>query len=271
MGFRIREIRKKLVTISSDRYFLHLEVRREDNQAVSARRGRETHSFLRQEEVIGRDEEREEIVKLLLEQGELEENVSVIPIVGMGGLGKTTLAQTAFNEETVQQHFELKMWVCVSDDFDLKLILQQIIKSATNNNNLGAIDSMDQLQKELQNVLNGKRYLLVLDDVWEEKREEWLRLKVLLLSGSRGSRIVVTTQSKKVAEITRSVQPYQLGILDKEKSWSLFEKMAFKEKEEERDPKIVDIGRQIAERCGGVPLAIRAIGGMLYSKSSESE
>ncbi|XP_024025978.1 putative disease resistance protein RGA3 [Morus notabilis] len=248
MGCRIREIRKKLDTISNDRNF-RLEVRHEDNQAVSARRRRETYLFVRQEEVIGRDEDRVEIIKLLLEQGELEENVSVIPIVGMGGLGKTALAQTAFNEETVQQHFEPKMWVCVSDDFDLKLILQQIIKSATkNNNNLKDNDSMDQLQNELRNVLNGKRYLLVLDYVWEEKREEWSTLKDLLLSGSRGSRIVVTSRSKKVTATTGSVQPYQLGILDEEKSWSLFEKMAFKQKEEERDPEIVDIGRQIVKR-----------------------
>ncbi|EXB68039.1 Putative disease resistance protein RGA4 [Morus notabilis] len=125
MGGRIKKIKQELASVSNDRNFL-LEYRHEETREI-VRRERETHSFVRQEEVIGRDEDREEIVKLLLEQGELEENVSVIPIVGMGGLGKTTLAQTAFNEETVQQHFDLKMWVCVSDDFDLKLLLQQII------------------------------------------------------------------------------------------------------------------------------------------------
>ena len=243
MGRRITKIKQELASVSNDRNFL-LEYRHEETREI-VRRERETHSFVRQEEVIGRDEDRVEIVKLLLEQGQLEENVSVIPIVGMGGLGKTTLAQSAFNEETIQQHFELKMWVCVSDDFDLKLIIQQIIKSATNNNNLGAIDSMDQLQKELRNVLNGKRYLLVLDDVWEEKREEWLRLKDLLLSGSQGSRIVVTTRSKTVAKITGSVQPYKLGILDEEKFGLCLKRWLLNKKKRRETPRLWILGGRL--------------------------
>ena len=249
-----------------------MEVRHEAETQVVRRARDDTYSFVRQE-VIGRDEDRVAIITLLLEsKPEIEDNVLVIPIVGMGGLGKTTLAQIVFNEKEVQRHFELMIWVCVSETFDLKLIVRKIIKSATNSSNLGDIE-MEQLQKDLRKVLGRKRYLLVLDDVWEESREKWLRLKDLLVSGEKGSGVVLTTRSKIVAEITAgTVPPYQLGILNEDNSWSLFKKVAFKQGQEEpKNSNILEIGKAIVKRCRGIPLAIRTIGSLLYSKNSETE
>ncbi|KAF2319564.1 hypothetical protein GH714_017049 [Hevea brasiliensis] len=147
-------------------------------------RGRDqTISYVGEEEVIGREDDRKAIVDLLL-HSTTEDNVSVFPIVGMGGLGKTTLAQYVYNDEKVKTHFDLKLWVCVSDVFDLKVIVEKTLKSI--GKELGNF-KLDQLQTRLRNEISGKKYCLVLDDVWNEDLQKWLDLKVLLKCGARGS------------------------------------------------------------------------------------
>ena len=135
---------------------------------VVTRKREPTHSFVREEDVIGREEDKNAIILLLLESN-MEENVLVIPIVGIGGLGKTTLAQYVYNDENVKSYFKLKMWVCISDVFNLKVILEKIIASATSNA-LGNLE-IDQLQSQLHENIFQKKYLLVLDDLWNEDRE----------------------------------------------------------------------------------------------------
>nr|XP_023914358.1 putative disease resistance protein RGA1 [Quercus suber] len=229
-------------------------------------RVRETHSSVRSEEVIGRDKDKKEIIRILLDTN-VEESVLILPIVGLGGLGKTTLAQLVFNDEKIQNRFEQKLWVCVSDDFEVKVIVKKILKSAPEKP-----DDMDSLIKSLKKEIDGKRYLLVLDDVWNENPEKWRQLKTHLEGGARGSRILVTTRSNTVAKITKTVQPYFLEGLDKEKSWSLFKQMAFENGQEPEESSIFKVvGMEILERCKGVPLAIRTIGSLLYVKDTEKE
>ncbi|KAF8038126.1 hypothetical protein BT93_B0859 [Corymbia citriodora subsp. variegata] len=105
----------------------------------------------------------------------MKENVSILPIVGIGGLGKTALAQCVFNDEMVSKNFDLKMWVCVSDDFDMKKIVINIIDCAKEKASNEV--SLEKLQIKLREKIDGKRYLLVLDDLWNEDPEEWLKLK----------------------------------------------------------------------------------------------
>ncbi|XP_062117915.1 disease resistance protein RGA2-like isoform X2 [Humulus lupulus] len=209
------------------------------------------------------------ISKLLLESG--EDNVSIIAVVGIGGLGKTMLAKSVFNDDQVQKHFELNMWVCVSDDFDLKQIVAKIIKAAPNDKNLENLE-MEQLQKRLREVLGGKRYFLVLDDVWEENHAKWLQLEELILDGAKGSRVLVTTRSKRIADFTASKdQSHSLGRLDEDQSWTLFKRVAFKSRQEPENSNLVKIGREIVGRCKGIPLAIRTIGNFLYGENLESK
>ncbi|XP_062119371.1 putative disease resistance protein RGA3 [Humulus lupulus] len=209
------------------------------------------------------------ISMLLLESG--EDNVSLIAVVSIGGLGKTMLAKSVFNDEQVQKHFQLKMWVCVSDDFDLKQIVAKIIKAAPNDKNLENLE-MEQLQKSLREVLGGKRYFLVLDDVWEENRAKWLELEELIIDSAKGSRVLVTTRSKRIADCTASKdQSHALGILNEDQSWTLFKRVAFKSGQEPENSNLVKIGKEIVGRCKGIPLAIRTIGNLLYGENLESK
>ena len=111
----------------------------------------------------------------------------------------------------------------------------------------------------------------MLDDVWNEDREKWFSLKAILKGGARGSGILLTTRIKIVAEITQTMQPHLLKGLDETQSWSLFKKMTFVEGEEPKSASFVNIGKEILKKCGGVPLAIRTIGGLLSLKKSEKE
>ena len=117
------------------------------------------------------------------------------------------------------------MWVCVSDNFYVKIIVEKILERVTSKKleNL----EMDTLVTCLQKEINGKRYLIVLDDVWNENREKWSELQKNLMGGAIGSRILVTTRSELVAKITQSMQLHVLKGLDKQHAWSLFKKMAF--------------------------------------------
>nr|DAD29661.1 TPA_asm: hypothetical protein HUJ06_031129 [Nelumbo nucifera] len=272
MGHKIKRVLEKIDRIAAERSQFNLresEVNRRDENTE----GRETDSFVIESEVYGRDEDKEKIVKMLISSGDEANDFSiiVIPIVGMGGLGKTTIAQLVYNDDRVKGYFNLRMWICVSDDFDVKKLVRSIIESAT----AGAkcdISDMDPLQHRLQEVLRGKLFLLVLDDVWNEDHEKWDRLRKYLMCGARGSKIIVTSRSYGVAEIMGTVEPYSLGVLSEEGCWSLFRERAFRDRgEEEANPNLVAIGKEIVNKYGGVPLAVKALGGLLRSKKEEKE
>nr|XP_023927594.1 putative disease resistance protein RGA3 [Quercus suber] len=266
MGHKVKAMRERLVAVAADRQF-HLDERCEEIQVRNEAR-RQTHSLVSAEDVIGREEDKKAIIGSLLDPN-VKENVSVLPIVGIGGLGKTTLAQLVFNDEEIKNHFQLKLWVCVSDDFDVKIIVEKILECIKNEKPKDL--EMNTLVNNLQKEINGKRYLLVLDDVWNDNREKWLSLKDILKGGARGSGILLTTRIKKVAEIAQTMQLHLIKGLDETQSWSLFKKMAFVEGEEQKSASFENIGKEILKKCGGVPLAIRIIGGLLYSKKTEKE
>lgn len=268
MGHKLMEIRKKLTAIVNDeKRFLLKERPVESTRVVSRMRFRvQSHSYVRGM-VFGREDDKRAIIKLLLDPN-VEENVSVIPIVGIGGLGKTTLAQYVYNDEIVRNYFDLTLWVCVPDDFNVKIIIEKILMAAGRElPNL----AMDQLESQLRKRIEQKIYLLVLDDVWNEDPHKWDILKSLLMDGAKGSKIVITTRSRLVAEITNPVLVYTLRGLSEGQSWSLFKQVAFSRNlPETNNDELETIAREIVHKCQGVPLAIKAIGNVLYSKH-ESE
>ncbi|XLT45697.1 hypothetical protein HN873_038301 [Arachis hypogaea] len=220
--------------------------------------------------LCGRLEEKEEIINSLMTQKSEANSIDVISIIGIGGLGKTTLAQMVYNDTPIKKHFDLLMWVCVSDDFDVKKLIQRIIHAALKRENVAdANSSLEYMISLLNQTLHGKKFLLVLDDVWNENHNKWdeLRNHLLEVGGDKGSKILVTTRSRKVADIVGSNLVMKLEGLPENECWRLFAKCAFQEeKDEEKYPRLKQIGEQIVKRCKGVPLAITTLGCLLRSK-----
>ncbi|XP_021672667.2 putative disease resistance protein RGA1 isoform X3 [Hevea brasiliensis] len=267
MGSMIKEINKRLKAIALERVNFHFregirDVEKEDNEC------RQTHSFVIESEVFGREKDKAEIVDMLIGWGN-GEDLSVIPIVGMGGIGKTTLAQLAFNDVKVKDSFKLRMWVCVSEDFDVPRLTKAIIEAATKER--CDLLGMDLLQTRLRERLAGEKFLLVLDDVWSEDYEKWDRLRTLLRGGAKGSKIIVTSRSTGVAAIMGSLPTCYLARLSDDDCWTLFRKRAFGNGGAEQTPRMVAIGKEIVKKCGGIPLAIKTLGSLMRSRREERE
>ncbi|KAG5592450.1 hypothetical protein H5410_042964 [Solanum commersonii] len=264
IGKRIKEMMEKLDAIAKERTDFHLH-----KKIIERRVARpETGSVLTEPQVYGRDKEEDQIVKILINNVSNAQELSVLPIHGMGGLGKTTLAQMVFNDQRVTEHFHPKIWICVSDDFDEKRLIKTIIGNIERSSL--DVEDLASFQKKLQELLNGKRYLLVLDDVWNEDQDKWDNLRAVLKVGASGASVLTTTRLEKVGSIMGTLQPYELSNLSEEDCWLLFIQRAFRH-QEEISPNFVAIGKEIVKKSGGVPLAAKTLGGLLRFKREERE
>ncbi|XP_028103965.1 putative disease resistance RPP13-like protein 1 [Camellia sinensis] len=227
-------------------------------------------SLLKEPRVYGREKDQRKIIELLVGGGESSRNkVDVIPIVGMGGIGKTTLAQMVYNDEIVKNHFDLKAWVCVSDEFDILKITKAIYDSVTSQT--CSSDNLDQAQVQLKQALAGKKFFIVLDDVWNKKYNDWNDLSSPFNDGAQGSKVVVTTRSRDVARMMATVELHDVEILSDEDCWSLFAQHAFENRSIDANPNLVSIGKKIVEKCKGLPLAAKTLSGLLRCKERDEE
>ncbi|CAO2200491.1 unnamed protein product [Urochloa humidicola] len=198
-------------------------------EALTQALSRQTHSALDESmEIFGRDDDKEVVVKLLLDKKD-GRGVQVLPIIGMGGVGKTTLAKMVYNNPRIKKHFELRVWHCVSENFEVIPIVRSVIELASDER-CDPHDTVEKLRQKLQQEIGHKRLLLILDDVWNEDPDKWEDdLKPLLCSsiGGSGSMIVVTSRSQQVATIMGTLEPHELVCLSEDDSWELFSKKAF--------------------------------------------
>ncbi|KAF8779995.1 hypothetical protein HU200_002033 [Digitaria exilis] len=229
-----------------------------------------------------RAQEKKHLVDRLLAQAK-STDLTILPIVGMGGLGKTTLAQLVYNDPEMQKHFELRLWVCVSENFDVNSLADRIVKEAENNSRRrGQVTASDEnggnsALIKLQDEVKGKKYLLVLDDVWNrDEPRKWEKLKSYLQHGGSGSSVLITTRDEAVAKLmmgTRTIEgACKLGGLDEESISQIIKTRAFGSKQEKEWPgELVNMVGEVAKRCAGSPLSATALGSLLCTKTTEEE
>ncbi|XP_057457504.1 putative disease resistance RPP13-like protein 1 [Lotus japonicus] len=221
--------------------------------------------------VYGRDADKGNVIQLLVSASDYgigSDKICVLPIVGMGGVGKTTLAQFVYNDEKVKQHFDIKAWVCVNQEFDVFKLTKAILEAIPL-----TCDTMDlNLQQiKLKEFLHNKRFLIVLDDVWNESYTMWEILRRPFEFGAQGSCVLVTTRNENVASAMLTVPSYHLKPLADDDCWLLFSEHAFEGGRFKRSTALEDIGREIVKKCRGLPLAAKALGGLLRSKVDSRE
>ncbi|XP_039173449.1 putative disease resistance RPP13-like protein 1 [Eucalyptus grandis] len=206
LGDKLEKVLERLESVVKQREVLGLRegIRERTPRALP------TTSLVEESGVFGREKDREAVIGLLLsDRG--EKNTSVMAIVGMGGVGKTTLSQLVFNDR--------------------------------------------------------KKFLLLLDDVWNEDSNIWNAFLVPFSYGARGSKIIVTTRNEGVALVARAFSTYYLQKLQDKECWDLFAQHAFEEHNFEARMRLEDIGQRIVKRCDGLPLALKTIGSLLRYES----
>ncbi|KAK4727743.1 hypothetical protein R3W88_032660 [Solanum pinnatisectum] len=214
--------------------------------------------------MVGRRDERERMMAELTRgfSGELK----VIPIVGMGGIGKTTLAKEVFNDAFIRSHFGVRAWATISQEHNVKDILVSLLHSTKEKDDTVNTEDESKLADMLQKSLKSRRYLIVLDDMWSDKA--WDDVRLCFPSENNGSRILLTTRNTEVAcSAGTTNMSLPIGIMCPVESWGLFKSAAFVN--EALPTEFETVGKQIVDQCQGLPLTIVVVAGLL-SKSKRT-
>ncbi|KAE8785464.1 NBS-LRR disease resistance protein [Hordeum vulgare] len=272
---RINGIVKGLCTIgSSVQRVLQLEVSRPTATSLESQNisnnARLTTSVPVEVKMYGRESERDKIIELLIEGG--SSDLNVLPVVGIGGVGKTTLARFVCKDQRIRDHFDLQMWVCVSTDFNEVRLTREILEHVCENRQeYENISNFNVLQKNLLKNIRNKRFLLVLDDMWEDKdMSGWIKfLAPLKGNQASGCMILATTRMDSVAKMIQTMDKVRLSGLNEEEFWLLFKACAFGNENYEGDPGLQSIGKQIVKALKGCPLAAQSVGALLNTSVSD--
>ncbi|KAL2454129.1 putative disease resistance RPP13-like protein 1 [Abeliophyllum distichum] len=264
MAHKINNINIKLKRIN-DKAGLHGFLRTVVECAPARPQAKQTDAITADPVFVGRQNDESKFVEQIT--GKINDVFSVLPIVGMGGIGKTALARRIFNHPRTETHFNERIWVCVSENFDVPTILKSILVSLEETSHIG--DGRQDVMAKLQKKLKDKRCLLVLDDLWNDRRGDWEDLKNALMgvSPNKGNVIIVTTRNENVASIVNPHNWYNLEKLSEDDCWSIIKAKAFVGGDVPEH--FQSIGKAIAQQCRGSPLASIMMGATLAGKEIE--
>ncbi|XP_031125856.1 disease resistance protein RPM1-like [Ipomoea triloba] len=228
--------------------------------------GRVDALFQKDSDLVGFKNSKHSLIKLLL--GDVDDDLRVHSVVGMGGLGKTTLVKKAYDDAQVTKHFQRRVWVTVSETFKIEELLKNAIKQLVKPPHDFEGQDSAKLIESVSSILSEQRYIIVLDDVWSF--DVWSAIKYAFPGQKFGSRIVITTRNSEIGrdachETTGDV--YELKLLSEKDSWELFCKKTFLT--DSCPPHLVNIAEDIVNKCGGLPLAIVVIAGTLATKDKD--
>nr|BAJ86086.1 predicted protein [Hordeum vulgare subsp. vulgare] len=241
----------------------------------------QTVSMIIQDTLYGRRHTFEETVDRITDTiGAATKTVSVLPIVGPGGIGKTTFTTHLYNHARTDEHFQVKVWVCVSTDFDVLKLTREILGCITatqgggsNSNIANETTNLDQLQRSIAERLKSKRFLIVLDDIWKcDGEDQWKTLLAPFTKGeAKGSMLLVTTRFPKVADMVKTVDPLELRGLEPNDFITFFEACIFGEEDKPKNygDELAVIARKIADKLKGSPLAAKTVGRLLHKDLSQ--
>ncbi|CAH1435929.1 unnamed protein product [Lactuca virosa] len=264
IGHKIENINKSLLEIYTQANSLGLQ-NEHPVEPVPDRLYRETVPHREEFKIVGRDDDKLRIIELLT-VSRTEEKFTVVPIVGMGGIGKTALAKLVYNDKKSKDYFHVRAWLCVSVKVDIITLLAKIYESLAGKK--PESESKVNLIKSLEEKLRGKKYLLVLDDVWVEERPYWEEFRTCMLNvnSQNGSGILVTTRKLEIGTHDMIRDSCRLERLSNDECWSIFRERAFLA-EESPSAELEAIGREILKKCSGLPLVLNVLGGMLANCS----
>ncbi|XP_038980058.1 putative disease resistance protein RGA3 isoform X2 [Phoenix dactylifera] len=262
---RIRDLNLRLDELAKDKTDLHLTPAPCDD-SYKSRISPKTSPVLVEHDLVGDkiEDDTTRLVDLLTKAN--KKKISIFAIVGMGGIGKTMLAQKIYNDEKLRDNFNQmpRIWLCVSQEFSESSLLRSIIKQAGGNPT--DAEEKEVLEPMLSELLRKKKFFVVLDDVWDAQVWDQL-LRNPLQSGSTDSRILITTRNINIAKQMGAIYSHMVEKLSREDGWSLICKVVFEEDKEGDMHNLSDIGMKIVEKCDGLPLALRTIGGVLRTKA----
>ncbi|XP_008662400.2 putative disease resistance RPP13-like protein 1 [Zea mays] len=235
-----------------------------------------TSSQITQDKLFGRDAIFQKTIEDIIIAKDSGKTLSVLPIFGLGGIGKTTFTQHLYNHTEFEKHFTVRVWICVSTNFDVLRLTKEILSCLPATENAGdkiANDTtnFDLLQKSIAERLKSKRFLIVLDDIWEcSNNEEWEKLVApFKKNDTTGNMILVTTRFQKIADLVKKeTNPVDLHGLDPDEFWKFFQICAFGSIQdvEHGDQELIGIARQIADKLKCSPLAAKTVGRLLIKK-----
>ncbi|KAL0928345.1 hypothetical protein M5K25_000221 [Dendrobium thyrsiflorum] len=284
---RLEEAVQELYRVSTTgvETFLRLaeQAKQEHQKQQLELHGAREEGYLPKNDLIGRGKDKESVVQWLRNPSnehrgtELYRNISLLSIVGHGGMGKTALLQHVYKDE-ITKEFDRQMWVCVSNNFDKKKVIADMLESLKKERT--RLETLGELQGALEKEVMSKKFLLVLDDIWEEDEEKdkskWEDVLAPLASGGFGSKILVTTRTDSVAlmfakVIQKKKEIVKLEGLEEDECLRLLNSHAFAGVENPSDDheKLRVIAAEIVKKLLGSPLAAKVVGGVLNDNLDE--